>query len=247
MNKIRVIICDDYEQDRDRYEETCREIGEKHHIPLELRTYVNGDDLLFDLEQPEFYVTVDILLLNIHMPGPDGIEVARRAREIGYQNLIIFVTRSKEYYEPAFDVKGFNYITKGKEGNEERFEKVFLTALKEAGEQSRKSLVLSSGGYYKQIDIAAIKYFEVNKNLVTVYYNDQSFEFISTLNKLENQLFSQGFCRVQKAYLVSLDYVKSFTFKELLMDNGIAIPIGRKYYKELKERMEDLAGRIKEK
>ena len=244
MKMVRIVVCDDSEQDREKYTRLCRMVSDKYNIPIEIKQYVNGNDLLFDLEEPKYYSSIDIILLNINMPGPNGIEVAEQARKIGYNKLIIFITSSKDHYEPAFDVKGYNYITKGKEHESERFEKVLQHALEDALKENNPTLVISAGGSYKQIKVDSIKYFEVNKNLITVYYGDKSLEFISTLNKLENQLESQGFYRTQKSYLIALDYVKSFTYQEVTLQNDVKIPVGRKYYRGLKEKMERMSDRL---
>lgn len=239
MKKVRMVLCDDLHEDLNYYETLSRRIAEKCGIELEIKTYVNGNDIMFDIEEPKYLQKVDMMILNINMPGPSGIEVAKYARKSGYHGLIVFLTASQKHYEPAFDVRGFNYITKN-EHAPKRFEQVFRAAIKEIKSNTKEAIVLSGAGQYRQIRVASIKYFEVEKHIITVFYgNDESFEFSSTLNKLENQLENRGFFRAQRAYLINMIHVLRVTFEAVVMKDGTKLPVGRKYYKELKEAFED--------
>ncbi|HCC34907.1 MAG TPA: DNA-binding response regulator, partial [Ruminococcaceae bacterium] len=237
---IRIIVCDDSERERSRYVELCRELAAKHHLEIETKAYDNGIDLLFDLENPKFFSTVDILMLDINMPGINGVNVAKEARKCGYKGIIVFITVSTAHYENAFDVRAFNYITKGK-SSAARFEEVFLNAVEAAKELRQEVIMLSGGGEFRQIPVKDIFYFEIVKRIITVHYKDESFEFVSTFEKLENQLFERGFLRIHRAYLVSLAHVKSITYEEVTMTNGALLPVGRKYYAGLKKALSELA------
>jgi DNA-binding LytR/AlgR family response regulator len=204
-----------------------------HHIDTEIKVYESGDDLLFDLEDPKFFNTLDLLFLDIIMSGIDGVETARHARKIGYTGLIVFITSSRDYYADAFDVGAFHYITKGEDIA--RFEDIFMKAVEMSEEIHQEEILLSAWGEFKQIKIRDIYYFEILKGTMTVFYNDESFVFNGTLDKLEERLKDSGFQRIHRNYLVSLVHVKSVTYTETIMANNAALPVGRKYYHELKE------------
>lgn len=238
METLKVVICDDNEGDRRYYEALAFELAEKWNVDMKIRSFISGNDLLFAVDNRNFLKIANIMFLDINMPGANGLQVARKARKSGYKGLIVFLTASETAYEPAFDLRGFNYITKN-ENAPTRFEKVLAEAVKEVRANSQQAIILSGGGRYVQVDISAIKYFEVNRNTITVYYGDESFEFISTLNKLENRMASHGFCRVQRAYLVNLAYVYRITFEKVYLRDGTEITVGRKYYQGLKEAFGD--------
>ena len=240
MWKIRIVVCEDNEIQRELYSALCRDISEKHKIDIEIKEYESGSDLMLDLENPKFYSILDILFLDISMPGISGIETAKAAREVGYTGIIIFLTVSKEHYEEAFDVGAFNYIIKG-EHDGKRFEEIFLKAVRLA-EELRKEVIVLSGGYeLRQIAVRDIEYFEVIKRVLTVYYNDEKFKFTSSnLESLEGRLFDHGFQRIHRNYLVSLLHIKKLTYKEVTMRSGSVLPVGRKYYPDLKNAVEKI-------
>jgi DNA-binding LytR/AlgR family response regulator len=238
MRKIRIVVCDDNKAELNVYARLCRKVSEKHHIDIEIKAYSSGNDLLFDLEDPKFFNTLDLLFLDITMPGINGVETARYARKLGYTGLIIFITASDEHYVDAFDVGAFHYISKGE--NSKRFEEIFIKALELSKEIHQEQILLSGWGELKQVKIRDIYYFEVVKGTMTVFYDDGSFEFNGTLDKLEERLKDCGFQRIHRNYLVSLTYVKSITYTETIMANDVALPVGRTHYPKLKDEINKL-------
>jgi DNA-binding LytR/AlgR family response regulator len=233
MRRIRIVVCDDNKVELDMYVKLCSRISKNHHIETEIKVYESGDDLLFDLEDPKFFNTLDLLFLDIAMPGIDGVETARYARKIGYTGLIIFITSSHEHYIDAFDVGAFHYIVKGEDMS--RFEDIFMKAVEVSAEIHQEKILLSAWGELKQLKIRDIYYFEVLKGTMTVYYDGGVFEFNATLDRLEERLKDCGFQRIHRNYLVSLIHVKSVTYTETIMVNDAALPVGRTFYPELKE------------
>ena len=68
----------------------------------------------------------DLVFLDIVMEGMDGIETARRLREMDMRCLIVFLTTSSEYAWDAFPVHPFDYLLKPVD--ETRLEQVLCEA-----------------------------------------------------------------------------------------------------------------------
>ncbi len=234
MKPLKVAVCDDNPKERTLFHDMCRVIKERKSIPIKLKEYETGESMLFDLEDTRIMNTVDIVLLDINMPGKNGIDTARALREYGYQGAIIFITKSDEHWREAFDLKAFNYITKDKDV-EERFVKTFLEAVTESEKRRDRTLLFSSLNETRQIEIASISHFEVYDHLVRVYYDNEHFEFISSLTKVESLVIgNDDFKRISRSYLVSLSHIQKFNENDIVMLNGKSIPVTPKYMKELK-------------
>ena len=158
----------------------------------------------------------------------DGISVARSIRKSGINAVIVFFTRYKEAVFDAFDVEALHYLVDGKV-SVAKFDEVFRKAVSRAESRVQASIVLNCAGEQRKIIISQIYYFEVFNRIVTVYYRDGSFEFYSTLSRLEDSLASRGFVRVHRAYLVQERYISSIKQKEIVLFNGTTIPVGGKY------------------
>lgn len=158
----------------------------------------------------------------------NGINAAKSIRKAGINAVIVFFTRLKEAVFEAFDVEAFHYLVDGKI-SVAKFDEVFRKAVSRAESRTQASIVLNCAGEQRKIIISQIYYFEVFNRIVTVYYRDGSFEFYSTLSRLEDSLARRGFVRVHRAYLVSERYIASIKQKEITLLNGTTIPVGGKY------------------
>lgn len=241
MKKMRIVMCDDNREERLFYEKFTRELGKKYNTPLEIKTYASGEALVKQAGEEAFISTIDLVYLNINLPGSDGIEITKELRRIGYMGLVIFFTELCDRYEQAFDVRGFNYITKN-QNVLNRFERVFLMAVNQVKANKKEAIVLTGSGRHQQIIISQIKYFEVMKNLITVYYGKTfEFTFVSTLKKLEIQLANRGFHRCHKSFLVNLSHIREVSAEYLVLWDGTKVPVGRRYYPELKDALKEMA------
>ena len=169
----------------------------------------------------------DLIYLGINSSF-NGINIAKSIRKAGINAIIVFFTRYKNAVFDAFDVEAMNYLVYG-EISSAKFDEVFRKAVTKAEFHKQASIVLSCAGEQRKIIISQIYYFEVFNRIVKVYYRDGSFEFYSTLSKLEDSLTSRGFVRVHRAYLVSERFISKITRKEITMIDGTTIPVGGKY------------------
>ena len=233
-----VVICDDNPAERKNLLEVTTHISKSEGYDTEFEVFENAKQMLFELEDK--LELIDVILLDINMPGLDGMEAASKLRSNGYIGEIVFTTVSKSHMLGAFDVRAFNYIVKG-ETESTKMVKIIKDVLRTASEKSKEYMLFTGIGEYRNIAINDIKYFEVRGKIITVYYGSKSFEFISTIGKLENLLYTKGFVRVHRSFLVSLQYIKTFTYEEITLLDHTEISVGRKYYSGLKEAMKENA------
>ena len=233
-----VVICDDNPIERENLLEVTTHISKSEGYDAEFEVFENAKQMLFELEDK--LELIDVILLDINMPGIDGMEAALKLRSNGYIGEIVFTTVSKSHMLGAFDVRAFNYIVKG-ETDSAKTVRIIKGVLGIASEKSKEYMLFTGIGEYRNIAINDIKYFEVRGKIINVYYGSKSFEFISTIGKLENLLFTKGFLRVHRSFLVSLQYIKTFTYEEVTLIDRTVISVGRKYYSGLKEAMKENA------
>ena len=234
---LKVAICDNNPQERQFLLNMCKAIKDRLNIQIRLKEYTSGNSLLLDMDNSRILATVDIVMLDIYLSDAHGIEIARKLRELGYQGAIIFVARSSDYWRDAFDVEAFNYITKDKD-IENRFINTFINALRKAKSRRSEALIFSSIGETRRIPIADILYFEVTDKLMRVYYNNDKFEFISTLTKIESLLVgNEDFVRVNRNNLISASHIEKLEGKNVIMLNGDSISVASRHMKKLKTAM----------
>ncbi len=237
---MRVSICDDDVSVLDQYSTLIKLIAENNEISIAVDRFEKGSQLLFAMEDKK--LVYDIVFLDIFMPGQNGIDLGSQLGASGYGGFIVYLTRSEDHMLSAFDVGAVNYVIKGEAESFSRFEKVFLKVAKQVENRRRKYILLNSIDEYRNIPLDSIQYFEVNRHICFVHYGKgDTFEFSSSLGKLENTLLSFDFERVHRSFLVNCRAVESYTVKEINMSSGAVLPVGRKYSTQFRQAMADLA------
>ncbi len=227
-----IAICDDDVQDRKKYYKKISVISKEMNLNIDIQSYSNGNQLLFELDEKENLP--DILYLDILMPNIDGLRLAEQLRSIGFDGEIIFLTLSDQYWSNAFDIHAYHYLLK-ENCSDNKFKEVFQNAVQAVLEKNEDYLFLNSCGTSLAIKIKDIYYFEVIGRIVSVYYLNGKFEFYSALSKLEEQLISRNFVRIHKSYLVSKEYITKVYQDIVVLKNDIKLPIGRKYKNTVNE------------
>ena len=242
MKNIRIVICNNNYEEAEFYENFCRDLGSKNNVSLGIKVYDSTNSLLFDLDNPEFRERLDVIFFTF---TEENLEAPHAIRDTGYSGLIVLMGGAEMIapYEQLFDTETYNFVqTDRSRQNLERFSKIFQSAAKVVAKTHAEKLALSYGGEIRQIDIDDIHYFEVQTHTLIVHYGrGETFSFISSLSKMENHLKGREFMRVSRFYLVSLNAVQKVSSNNIVMRDGANIPIGRKYYAKLKDRMNEKA------
>ena len=224
---MNIFICDDSQEHVSLCRKTLLKLSERHDIHVKIKTFPSGEALLFEAE--DAFSSVDLIYLDIRMPGPDGLETAKRLRKLGYPGDIVFFTVSRDYAIAGYDVNALHYVVK-EQTSADKFEEIFLSAVERAQKRESEVLVLTCAGESRCIPVEDIRYFEIQQRIVTVVYADERFEFYSTMMRLEEQLFNRGFVRTHKSFLVSKRFIRSIDSTRVLLDTGEELPVGKRYY-----------------
>jgi two-component system, LytTR family, response regulator AlgR len=154
---------------------------------------------------------VDVVLLDIHMPGADGLQLARELRQIRPELAIIFVTAHAEHAVEAFDLDVTDYLTKPVRA--ERLQKALQKALqkKERAAQvtsrpesdlDQKFIIIQDRGRTERVPLSDVLYFKAELKYVTVRTVQRSYILDGSLTELEAQ-YAQDFLRIHRNTLVA--------------------------------------------
>jgi len=207
---MKVLIVDDEAPARDRLRQLLEDSG-KHEIVGEA---AHGQEAL-DIAAS---VTPDVVLLDIRMPGVDGIETAHHLNTFDPSPAIVFTTAYDEYAIDAFEANAIGYVLKPV--RRERLDQALsqaarLTsaALLEAGKQSgiaeqRRHVCARVQGELKLIPVADVLYFVADQKYVSVIHTKGSDLIDDPLKSLEHE-FAAQFVRIHRGALVAVDAVDS--------------------------------------
>jgi len=158
----------------------------------------------------------DILLLDIRMPGMDGLEAARHLQSLEQPPAVIFTTAYNDYAVQAFDAHAVDYLLKPV--RRERLvdalqhacipTRLQANALQEASmaPASRQRICASVRGSLQLIEVDDIRYFLADQKYVSVVTPDGEVLIEETLKALEEE-FTDRFVRIHRNALVARDYI----------------------------------------
>lgn len=224
---MNIIICDDDPASIEHCRDMILRCAKNRNIDVSIKGVATGERLLFE---EELIAETDLIYLDEHMPGLTGLETASKLRHRGFSADIVFYTVDETRAIDAFDVEALHYVVKGRT-TADRFEDILLRAERRSRRRSSEMISLSCGGAHRSIDIRDIRYFEVKAQIVTVHYNGadgpETFEFYSTLSKIEDRLRAKGFVRIHRSYLVRRACIAHKFKTDVLLTSGERLPVGR--------------------
>lgn len=208
---MNVLIVDDEQLARQRLRKMlsatigCQIIGEAE----------TGEDALrkTQVTQP------DVVLMDIRMPGMDGIEAARYISRMDKPPAIIFTTAFSDHALSAFETHAIDYLLKPiKQSRLEaaldaakRMNKAQLNQLRaDKFDNTRQKICVKSRGSLELIPVEEIIYFKADQKYVTLRTAEQEYLIEESLKMLEEE-FSQQFIRIHRNALVAQQMLNGLT------------------------------------
>lgn len=193
-----------------------------------ISTFSNGEKLLLSSQMP------DIVLMDIKLPGSDGMEIVQRLRRLGGGCQVIFITAYQKYVFQAFDLDAVHYILKPVTA-----EKLFPAldkAIKRLSSDNGKTIFVSNGTSASRIPLKDILYCDALDHRITVHTLAGTFQFFGSLDAVQEQL-DDRFFRSHRSYLVNMDHVIEKQAGFAIVNGGDKILIARRKQKEFTRRL----------
>ena len=220
---MRIAICDDEKR-------ICAILTEKvkKFCPnAEIMTYTSGEDLLNESTLP------DIILLDIRMPGINGMDVAKKLRDRDWRKILIFISGEEDQVFNSFDFHAFHFLVKPVA--DEKLKEVLENAVKDLErsapipEKQEKYIEIQSGTTHIRVNLSLLLYAEVFDRKTILHMKDENIEYYGQLSSLEG-LVGKDFYRIHRSYLANMKYVERYDRTTVTMLGGDSIPIARREY-----------------
>ena len=231
---IKIAICDDEADCRKNMEMMCRAFFEeqKHsEATPDIHVFSSGKEMTTS------GIDYDILLLDIEMPGQDGISIKDYFEANRKQTRIIFTTSHKERVLEAFGKNVVSFLVKPLE--KKSFCKVMEKAFSDLYGQI---LEIEENGKTFLIPVRQIKYIEAQDKYTLAVTEEGEYLMRRTMKFWENALPCQDFVRIHKSYLVNLEYFEN-KGEEVLLEQGKTVKISRLKKKEIMEKYKEFLRR----
>ena len=206
--KLKVLIVDDEPPARERLRSLLAEIADVEVIG----EAVNGHEAL----QETHDLAPDVVLLDVRMPGMDGLEAARHLNVLEEPPAVIFTTAYDQYAVEAFDAQAVGYLLKpvrkeqlaaslARAGRVTRAQLQRLAAA--AGEERRSHIAARHREGVRLIPIEEVQYFLADQKYTTVRHVNGEDLIEDSLRLLESE-FGTAFVRIHRNALVGVKYLE---------------------------------------
>lgn len=225
---MKVAVCDDDIRFAGKMEdlvETCLGSG------AECDVFLSAEEMLQRvLEMTECY---QLYILDVEMPGMNGMEAAVKIREKDQDALIIFITSHVEKMSEAFDVNAFHYLVKPVD--EEKARQVLARAMKKISAE-KKFFTFQEGRQIHAICCDNILCFESRGRKMCVHTEEREYEYYGTLKEVLQMAEAEQFVRVHHAFLVNLNKIEILEREQMKLKGNLIVPISRTYRKVFLEQ-----------
>lgn len=177
-----------------------------------------------------FENAVDIVFLDIEMPGMNGLEFARKCPK----NLkIIFSTAFEKFALEGFNLEVLDYILKPY--SPERFNQAIEKATRIIDLESfqkpfeEKEIVVKANYSNKRVKLDAILYIEsLDDNITINLIGSENITFRNTLKNITQELPESNFIRIHRSFVIALDKISSYQRNKVVVGEK-ELPIGSQY------------------
>ena len=245
---MRILIVDDEAPARERLRQLLEDDGE-HAVVGEASDGKKALQLAQD-------VAPDVVLLDIRMPGMDGIETAHHLNSFETPPAVVFATAYDEYAIQAFEASAIGYVLKPV--RRERLRKALELAgrlsnsvLGEVAEKSqlssrRNHVCTRSMGELKLIPVEDVYLFVADQKYVSVLHANGRDLIDDSLKSLEEE-FQDDFVRIHRGALVAVGAIDSLkkmddgrthvVLRNIVPENDDGLAISRRHLTNVKRRL----------
>lgn len=212
---MKIAICDDQQIFVERLKNLITD------EEAEIYLFNTGDELL------KSEINFDIVLLDIEMPGIDGLGTAAELYKRNRKTLLLFITSHREYLTKGYEFRAFRYVLKSEP------DEFVRQNIQDAIEEYRNYdfyITVNYKGTVAKVLSTQIIYIESLGHTITIHTENKDYIGQNKFKDICNLLAQHGFVQCHKSYMVNMRCIESIEKNSCInIINGVKIPIGRKY------------------
>jgi len=155
----------------------------------------------------------DAVLLDIHMPGADGLALAGLIAGLPRPPAVVFVTAHAGHAVQAFELDAVDYLTKPVRLERlrqalQKVERLVQSRLAQEPEKAEETLLIQDRGRTERVPLAEVLYFKAELKYITVRTLKRSYILDGSLSELEAR-FGSRFMRIHRNALIARRAVRA--------------------------------------
>ena len=225
---MNILICDDQSKDAEKLHKMINEQIAQEGWEASITVLEKVDEM-----KKIKFDSYEIAFLDVDMGAYSGITLAKKLYEANPNTIIIFVTNYVEYAPAGYEVRAFRYMLKS--DMEKAFPQIFKATMQEYNIRHQLiSVTISTENV--DVKVKNILYLESHQRLMEIHLINSernSCQYYSSMAQATEKLEPMGFLRIQKSYLVNMEYISSMRYGKVRLTNGTELPVSEKNYGEI--------------
>jgi two-component system response regulator AlgR len=156
---------------------------------------------------------VDVALVDIHMPGADGLALARMLNTLPTPPVVVFVTAYAEHAVHAFELEAVDYLTKPVrlerlQAALQKVERILQISRALEPDTPEEVLIIQDRGRTERVPLSQVIYLKAELKYITVRTTAKSYILEGSLSELEEK-YPARFMRIHRNALIARRAVRA--------------------------------------
>lgn len=228
---LKIGLCEDNEIQHNQILSFLETISLPKHT---INSFYKGNDLCNSIQEAmKDKEPYDIVIMDIDLPDGNGIKFSKQINVFSPHTIIIYMTSYEDYVSDVYDTEHIYFILK------KNYQKYLSLANEALNKQRRASLKIFWNKEEYNILQKDIFYMERQLRTTMIMTPTQTY---STSEKLADLLehLEDSFALCHRSYIINLKMVQEITKDSALLVDGTSIPISRRYYSSLKDKINNM-------
>lgn len=233
---LRIAICDDEAIICKQIKKFIETYTSDYCESIQINIFENGENLYDCLDSLQYF---DLIFIDIELYKISGIEIASFIRnDLNNQSSqIVFISSKKKYALDLFAVRPLDFLLKP---ISEESIKNSINLTKKLKQKGQEVFSYKSSNFIRNIPLADIYFFESNARKIKIVYEKGEDIFYGKLDEINETVQDYPFLRIHQSFLVNYVKVVSSHLSEVILDNGMTLPVSRQKRKELLHRLAEI-------
>lgn len=230
-----IAVCDDVKMNTEEIAKLTEEICREEQICPQISSFESAEKLLDEIKDGSRY---DLMLLDVMMPGLDGMELARILRTQNERTSIVFISSNREMAMQGYEVYAARYLAKPVD--KDKLKEAILFCYGEY--RKERELLLPVNGSVRKVAPKDIYYIEIVGRKSRIRMEKEEWDTSLSIAELEAMLSGQDFIRCHQSFLVNCRYIRSFRTSSMELTDGRNVPVSKHRIKEVRQAFFDYMG-----
>ena len=224
---LKIAICDDQPEYLQKIDILLGKYLQTHpNLTGKVETFNSGTALLNHVEEQGGF---DLYILDILMPGQNGIAVGKYLRRMQDTGELIFLTSSNDYAADSYDVQTFFYLLKPVE--QAKFFRVLDKVIEKLTQREERAIIVETLEGPRRLLLETILYGERVGKVIRYYCINEIVDSRTVRTTFRNAvsplLEDKRFYLCGASFVLNFQHVAGVNGHEALLDNGTTVPLPR--------------------